>query len=192
MVRHYITDRHSLPAGQTLLNSIARNLRIADQIQIREKDLSASYLYALVKAALALPNPRKVAILVNTRVDIAIATRASGAHLPAGSASPQTWRKSAPRGFVIGVSCHTPEEVRIAAEEGADYVVFGPVFAPLSKGSLLVPRGLDGLAEAVKATSIPVFALGGITRENTPLCEAAGAKGIAGISLFQSQFFSGN
>jgi thiamine-phosphate pyrophosphorylase len=102
------------------------------------------------------------------------------------------WRKSAPGAFLIGVSCHTAEEVRIASEEGADYVVFGPVFTPLSKSSHLSPRGLDGLAQAVKTTSIPVFALGGVTRENTPLCEAAGAKGIAGISLFQSQFFSGS
>jgi thiamine-phosphate pyrophosphorylase len=192
VVRHYITDRHTLPPGQTLLDSIARNLRIVDQIQIREKDLSAHHLYALVKAALALPNPRKVAILVNTRVDIALATGASGAHFPAGSPSPRTWRKSAPSNFLIGVSCHTPEEVRIAAEEGADYAVFGPVFAPLSKSSGLAPRGLEGLAQAVKAASIPVFALGGVTKENTPLCEAAGAKGIAGISLFQSQFFSGS
>lgn len=192
MVRHYITDRHTLPAAQTLLDSIARNLRIADQIQIREKDLSTIHLYALVKAALSLPNPRKVAILVNTRVDIALAAGASGAHLPAGSPPAQMWRKSVPNGFLIGVSCHTPEEVRIAAEEGASYVVFGPVFAPLSKSSHLAPRGLEGLAHAVKAASIPVFALGGITRENIPLCEAAGAKGIAGISLFQSQFFSGS
>ena len=193
MVRHYITDRLTLPRGQSLLDSIARILQnSADQIQIREKDLSARDLFALVQAALTLPNPRNVAILVNTRVDIALAAGASGAHLPAGSPPPQSWRNLVPKGFLIGVSCHTPDEVATAEAEGADYVVFGPVFAPLSKSSPLAPRGLAGLAQAVKSTLIPVFALGGITRENAAQCQAAGAKGIAGITLFQSQFLSGS
>jgi thiamine-phosphate pyrophosphorylase len=191
MIRHYITDRLALSPGQSLLDSIARNLRTgADQIQIREKDLSARDLHALVQAALALPNPRNIPILVNTRVDIAIAAGASGSHLPAGSPGPQSWRNLVPQGFLIGVSCHTREEITTAEAEEADYVVFGPVFAPLSKTSNLAPRGLDGLAQAVKATRLPVFALGGITSENAPRCEAAGARGIAGISLFQSQFSS--
>ena len=187
MVRYYITDRHTLPARQTLLGSIAHNLRAgADWIQIREKDLSARDLRSLVQAALGLPNPRHVVILVNTRVDVALAAGASGAHLPAGSPPPQAWRAVVPKGFLIGVSCHTVEEVGAAQKEGADYVVFGPVFAPLSKASDLPPRGLDGLAQAVMAVSIPVFALGGITEENMPLCVASGAKGVAGISMFQS------
>jgi thiamine-phosphate pyrophosphorylase len=191
MIRHYITDRLTLPPGQSLLDSIANNLQTAaDQIQIREKDLSARDLYALVQAAMTLPNPRNIPILVNTRVDVALAAGASGAHLPAGSPPPQSWCNLVPKGFLIGVSCHTPDEVTAAEAEGADYVLFGPVFAPLSKTSDLAPRGLDGLAQAVKATRIPVFALGGVSRENAAQCEAAVAKGIAGISFFQSQFSS--
>jgi thiamine-phosphate pyrophosphorylase len=175
------------------LDSIAHNLQsAADQIQIREKDLSARDLFTLVQAAVALPNPRRVAILVNSRVDVALAAGASGVHLPSGSPPPQSWRNLVPKGFLIGVSCHTPNEVSTAEAEGADYVVFGPVFAPLSKSSPLAPRGLDGLAQAVKATRIPVLALGGITAENVAQCEAVGAKGIAGITLFQSQFLSGS
>lgn len=91
----------------------------------------------------------------------------------------------APAGFRIGVSCHTVEEVRRAELEGADYVLFGPVFAPISKTSNLAPRGIEGLAEAARAVRIPVIALGGVTRENADECVTAGAKGIAGISLFQ-------
>ena len=79
-----------------------------------------------------------------------------------------------------------PRELYEAAEvDGADYVYFGPVFAPLSKSSDLVPRGLDGLEAAARAVSIPVLALGGITLDKADSCVAAGAAGIAGISLFQ-------
>jgi thiamine-phosphate pyrophosphorylase len=187
MLRCYITDRRTLPSGRTLLDSISSNLQGgADWIQIREKDLSARELYTLVQAAMALPNPRHVPILVNSRVDVALAAGAAGAHLPSNSPAPQSWRGLVPKGFLIGVSCHTKEEVQTADQQGADYVVFGPVFPPLSKGSDLAPRGLDGLAEAVAATNLPVLALGGVTNENAGLCTAAGAKGIAGISLFQS------
>ena len=91
-----------------------------------------------------------------------------------------------PPGFLIGVSCHTLDEVRAAEEEGADYVVFGPVFAPRSKVTALAPRGIEALAEAARAVRIPVLALGGITRENAQDCMRAGAAGIAAISLFQS------
>lgn len=186
MPRCYITDRRTLPPGLTLLDSIARNLSSgADWIQIREKDLSARELYELVHAALALPNPRRVPILVNSRVDIALAARAAGAHLPSDSPPPSLWRGIAPKGFWIGVSCHTVDEVRAASKEGADYVLFGPVFAPISKTSDLPARGIEGLAQAAAATHIPVLALGGVTEENSPLCAQAGAGGIAGISLFQ-------
>ena len=78
------------------------------------------------------------------------------------------------------------EEVRTAEQEGADYVVFGPVFAPLSKVTALEPLGIDALAEAALAVRIPVLALGGITRENARDCMQAGAAGVAAISLFQS------
>jgi thiamine-phosphate pyrophosphorylase len=187
MLRCYITDRRTLPNGRTSLDFISSNLQAgADWIQIREKDLSARELYDLVQAAVALPNPRRVPILVNSRVDVALAAGAAGVHLPSNSPAPRSWRPLVPKGFLIGVSCHTKEEVQTADEQGADYVVFGPVFAPLSKGSDLAPRGLDRLAEAVALTNLPVLALGGVTNENAALCVAAGAKGIAGISLFQS------
>jgi len=186
VIRCYITDRHSL-RGETLLEAIARNLHAgADWVQIREKDLQARELFELVEAALALPNPRGVKILVNTRADVAVAAGAHGLHLPAGSPAPRRFRSLARPAVLMGVSCHTVAEV-LAAEAGdADYALFGPVFSPLSKKSDLPSHGLDGLHRATAATRIPVLALGGITSGNIADCIEAGAAGVAGISLFQS------
>ena len=100
----------------------------------------------------------------------------------------KAWRAITPPGFLLGVSCHSPEEVRAAAGEGADYVFFGPVFPPLSKPVQGPPVGLAGLARAVAAAAkIPVLALGGITRANAAACIETGAAGVAGISLYQME-----
>ena len=187
MVRCYITDRHSLPAGVTLIDNIARNLTAGiEWIQIREKDLSARDLFDLTRQVLSLPNGHNSKILVNTRVDVALAAGAAGAHLPAGSPAPRVWRAIVTPGFLIGISCHTVDEVLAAEDQGADYAVFGPVFAPRSKATGLEPRGIEGLAQAVRAVSIPVLALGGITATNAEDCVQTGATGIAAISLYQS------
>ena len=185
MIRCYITDSRTLGA-ESLLDVIAWNLAAGvTWIQIREKDLSARALFDLVEAALRLPNPHNSKILVNTRADVALAAGVAGAagvHLPSGSPPARVWKRP---GFLVGVSCHSVEEVRQAEAEGADYVVFGPVFAPISKSSRLAPRGLDGLKEAAATVRIPVLALGGVTRDNSQACVSAGAAGIAGITLFQ-------
>ena len=176
MIRYCITDRKL-----TSVESLLRSGRV-DWVQIRDKDLPARDLIELVRAAV----PWGGRILVNTRVDVAIAAGAAGVHLPAGSMAPQVWRAITPAGFLIGVSCHTLEEVVQAENEGADYVVFGPVFAPLSKTSDLIPRGLQELSRACASVKIPVLALGGITHQNALDCTKVGAAGIAGIALFQS------
>ena len=171
MITCAITDRH------------LRGLRSgADWVQVRDKDLAARELLETVRTAIA----SGAKIIVNTRIDVALAAGAAGLHLPAGSIPAWRWRTIAPPGFLIGVSCHTIDEVRAAENEGADYTFFSPVFAPISKTSDLVPHGIAGLAEAAQAVKIPVFALGGITRENVGACEEAGAAGIAGISIFEN------
>ena len=181
MIRCYITDRRTLSGS--LLDAIERNLAAGiTWIQIREKDLSARTLFELVEAALKLPNPHGSKFIVNTRADVAIAVGAAGVHLPSGSPPTRFWRQP---GFLVGVSCHSVDDVRNAETEGADYVVFGPVFPPRSKTVRAVPLGLDGLRQATSAVRIPVLALGGVTRENSAACISAGAAGIAGITIFQ-------
>jgi thiamine-phosphate pyrophosphorylase len=187
VLRCYITDRRRLPSREALLDTIARNLATGvDWIQIREKDLSARDLFDLVQCARALPHPAAAKILVNTRIDVALAAGAAGAHLPGGSPPPRHWRAIAPSDFLIGVSCHALDEARAAERDGADYILFGPVFTPRSKPADLPPCGLDRLAQAARAVKIPVLALGGITNHNAPQCASAGAAGVAAISLFQT------
>jgi len=170
--RYCITDSLEV-AGRAARDGV-------EMIQIRAKELSARALAELVLAAVALPGSSR--ILVNTRMDIALACGAHGVHLPANSVAPNVLRKIAPPGFLIGVSCHTIAELQAAEREGADFAVYGPVFSSVTKAG--TPMGLDAFREAVQQTRLPVYALGGVTRENAPLCIEAGAAGVAGISLF--------
>lgn len=182
MLRYYITDRNAAGGVDALLVHIARALHEGvDFIQIREKDLGARDLLELARRALRLPNPHGSRILVNSRLDIALAAGAHGVHLPANSPAPRELRPIVPANFLIGVSTHTLEELRAAASESADFAVFGPVFKAKPD-----PVGMAALREAAQAVAIPVLALGGVTESNTLECLQAGAAGVAGISMFQA------
>jgi len=186
MLRYYITDRQQLGGIERLLECIQKSITNGvSLIQIREKDLSGRALAELVRKVLSLPNPGGTKVLVNGRVDVALACGAHGVHLPAESIAPSRFRSIVPPEFIIGVSTHSREEVLAAEREGANLVVFGPVFEPISKATSAPPRGLDELKLLTSSVSIPVFALGGITPANAHLCMDAGAAGVAGISLFQ-------
>jgi thiamine-phosphate pyrophosphorylase len=172
MKRYCITDSLGV-AGRAARGGV-------EMIQIRAKQLSAKALSELVRAAVAARGSAR--ILVNTRIDVALACGAQGVHLPAGSIAPSAIRRIAPPQFLIGVSCHTVEELRAAENEGADFAVYGPVFESVTKS--VVPIGLDALRIACASVRLPVYALGGVTAANAALCIEAGAAGIAGISLF--------
>jgi thiamine-phosphate pyrophosphorylase len=192
LLLYYITDRTQLPgdvlAQRTLLLcKIAEAARCGvDYIQLREKDLSTRDLERLAIEAMRVvrensPNTR---LLINSRTDVALAADADGVHLRSEDILPSEVRLiwTSKRPCTIGVSRHSAEQVNRAASEGADFVVFGPVFE--KKDELARGVGLGALTQACKY-NIPVFALGGVTWENAKGCFGAGAAGIAGIRLFQ-------
>jgi thiamine-phosphate pyrophosphorylase len=181
----YVTDRRQL--RDPVLDHIEAAAQAGvDWIQIREKDLSARDLMELTIAARRLVPRGTARLLVNERLDIALAAGADGVHLPSDSAPVVAVRACTPPGFLIGVSCHRLDETRQAAQEGADFVVFGPVFDTPSKRAYGSPRGLDELAAVCRTSPIPVLAVGGIGTNNAPACLRAGAAGLAAISLFQN------
>ncbi len=179
----YVTDRRSV-AVRDLLRVIEQAIAAGvELIQIREKDLGTRPLLALVEAAVERARGTTTRILVNDRLDVALAARADGVHLPGHGFPVAEVRRSYPK-LLIGASCHDLDELRAAENGGADFVVFGPVFAPLSKTSQRSPVGVEKLTEAVRAVKIPVLAVGGITVENAGQSLRAGAAGLAAISLF--------
>lgn len=160
-----------------------------DWIQIREKDMPGERLAGLARAAMDLAKEGQ-RVLINNRLDVALATGAHGVHLGEASLPVEEvtrWLRSAKSSpdFLIGVSCHSLDSARSAEQGGARYVFFGPVFATPSKAALGAPQGLDRLAEVCRSVKIPVLAIGGITADNAPACLSAGASGIAAIRLFQ-------
>lgn len=156
-------------------------------VQIRERDLEAVELSRLVIAAIEIARPDGALVLVNDRLDVALATGADGVHLRSTSLSPATARRIATdcgRGdLLIGTSTHSIAEV-IASSADTDFVVFGPVFETASKLEFGPPLGLSKLAVAVRATYLPVIAIGGINLQNFQSVLDCGAAGIAGIGLF--------
>ena len=155
-------------------------------VQIREKSLPARELYKLTKSAVEITLGSQTRLLVNDRVDIALAAGADGVHLTAQSLPADVVRKICGPEFLIGVSTHSLAEAQAAQTGGADFVVFGPIFDTESKRVFGAPQGLDKLREVTdELGEFPVLAIGGITRDNLDACVSAGASGIAGISLFE-------
>jgi thiamine-phosphate pyrophosphorylase len=152
---------------------------LADYVHVRNKEIEPRELLALTRWYVG----RGHRVIVNTQADIAMAAGAAGVHLPSGSFAPSRLRLVVPPGFLVGVSCHSREELEQAEEEGADYAYLSPVFRPLSKAYDLTPLGLDGFSRMISGLRMPVIALGGITPERIDECLRAGAAGAAGITL---------
>ncbi len=169
-----------------------------DWVQIREKDLAARELLDLVRAAIAiareeLPGVHGAArIIVNDRLDVALAVGAAGVHLgrnsvPARAAINWLRAGNAPPNFLVGTSCHSIEDVGEAEGAGANYAFFGPVFDTPSKRAFGAPQGIARLEEVCRSARMPVIAIGGVNEENGVECIRAGAAGIAAIRRFQRE-----
>jgi thiamine-phosphate pyrophosphorylase len=218
LLLYYITDRTAFPGDEStrrrrLLYKISEAAAAGvDYIQLREKDLPIRDLESLAKEAMQIireqpltPDPCSPtpALLLNSRADVALATKAAGVHLRSNDITPQevraVWkcgagtpfdklragsaREFSPQDPLTAVSCHSPQEVAEAAATHATFAVFAPVFEKNNSPDA-TPAGLDQLREACRA-KIPVLALGGINIQNAKLCLEAGAAGIAAIRLFQ-------
>jgi thiamine-phosphate pyrophosphorylase len=189
---YYITARRQLEPGSDENGSIAalrEKVRAAfaagvDYVQIREKDLPGGRLARLVEEVATLPEKAACRLLVNERLDVALTCGADGVHLPSDSLPLEAVQSRAGANWLAGVSCHVEEDVERAASGGASYVLLGPVFATPSKPEG-PPLGIARLREICRRSPVPLFALGGVTRENAGACVQAGAAGIAGIRLFQ-------
>lgn len=200
MLRYAITSCALYPGDErqqlgALLQEAARWAADGvDFIQLREKDLSAACLAALSRQILQAIRfaASQTRLLINSRPDIAVATGAHGVHL---SAAPDELTPSHVRRLyaaakldtpIITVSCHTLDDVQRARVRNADAILFAPVFEKTVAGRVVASgQGLEALrAACVAASPTPVYALGGVTMENTAPCLNAGAAGVAGIRLF--------
>ena len=209
MLLYYITDRSQFPGDEDrrralLLERIAQAAAAGvDFIQLREKDLPARALAQLAESALKSIETQggSTKLLINSRLDVALATGAHGVHLTSADQTAEEVRVTASRAatgernLLVAVSCHSPGEVRLAARQGADFAVLAPIFEkvlrPSSSGAAAKQTGIgcDALRQATEPAAgeqrIPVLALGGVNLSNAIACMKAGAAGIAGIRLFQ-------
>jgi thiamine-phosphate pyrophosphorylase len=182
--RRLTTHEDGVEAGRLRLAELAREAVDAgiDIIQIREHDLETRALVDLVETIVEVASGSPTRVVVNDRLDVAITSGADGVHLRADSISPTAARSLAPPTFLLGRSVH---DVAAAVDSaGSDYLIAGTVFPTASKPSVDRFLGPAGFAKIVRATQIPVLAIGGITVARVRQVAATGAAGVAAIGLF--------
>jgi thiamine-phosphate pyrophosphorylase len=194
-----VTDRKAFDPADSIAR-VRESIRVAiaagaDWVQVREKALPGQALLGIVHDAVAAA-AAVARVIVNDRLDIALAAGAGGVHLgresaPAREVAAWCRRGNAPVEFSIGVSCHSLEEARAAESAGASYVFFGPVFETPSKKAFGKAQGIAKLAEVCGALQIPVIAIGGVDVQNGVECVRAGAAGVAAIRMFQEVSVAG-
>lgn len=176
-----VTDRHQV-RGRSLSTVLQHAIQAGVQaIQLRERDLSTGELLSLAGAIQAMATLNSVSVIINDRVDLAMALELQGVHLRADSLSIRSTRRMIGPHKLIGVSTHSAEDVRRASHDCADYVVLGPIFDTPSKRSFGPPLGLDLLADVCRHSPVPIFAIGGVTCERVHEVRQAGAHGVAVI-----------
>jgi len=194
---YLITNRQafhqSLDSEKEACRAQLETIRLAAQngiqlIQVREKDLSARALTDFTRQVIAVARPHGAKVLVNDRLDVALAANADGVHLRTTSISVSDIRNVANgmklEFFLIGVSTHSLAEAQAAETGRADFIVCGPVYETPSKREYGEPLGLEKFAEVCRAVRLPVLAIGGITLNNLHEPLQQGAAGIAAIGLF--------
>ena len=178
---YLVTDRRQ--TGGRLLAEVVEECLAAGlrAVQLREKDLPDAEFLALAHSLREATRRVGAGLFINGRLDAALAVGADG--LQRGHDAPPipVLRLRAP-GLIIGASVHSVDEARAAERDGADFIVFGPVYDTPSKRAYGPPQGVDALANVVKAVSVRVFAIGGITADRVAAVRAAGAHGVAVIS----------
>lgn len=181
-VRLYVVTDRQQTAGRALEEVVIAAARGgAGAIQLREKDLSARDLYALGARLQTGLAPYGVPLLINDRVDVALALDAAGVHLAGHSLPTALARRILGPNKLLGVSTHSVKEAQAAMTDGADFIVFGPVFETPSKLAYGPPQGLQRLAEVVRQVTIPVLGIGGIDLVNLSQVLQTGAYGVAMI-----------
>ncbi len=184
----YVTDRAAI--GDERFGSLLGVLRDAPDlsVQLREKNVSDREYFAWAGTCRERLGP-KVCLYVNRRLDIALAARTDGVHLPADGLPLSRVRTHTPRGFKIGVSTHSRDEAVRAIEGRADLVLLGPIFQTPSKMEYGPPLGVEALAGLPPRSghSAEVLAIGGINEERLEQLEPYRGRisGVAGIRLFQ-------
>jgi len=174
-----VTDRRQRPPVDQAREAADAGV---DLIHVRERDLEARALFELAAAVVEATRGSSAKVVVNDRVDVALTCGAGGVHLRGESIPAAQVRAIAPPGFLIGSSVRSGAEAGSAA--ASDYLVAGTVFPTASKPGMAAFLGVDGLAAVVRATTLPVLAIGGISVERAADVAATGARGVAAIGLF--------
>jgi thiamine-phosphate pyrophosphorylase len=179
VIRLYlVTDRRLVPDLVSAVRAALSRLPPGvAAVQLREKDLPAARLLDLAARLLPICRAASAPLLINDRVDVARAARADGVHLPSGGLPVAQARALLGPDRLVGASCHAAGEIAAAHRDGADFALFGPVWDSPGKTA----RGVLALSEAVRASPLPVLAIGGVTARTASRAIEAGASGIACI-----------
>jgi thiamine-phosphate pyrophosphorylase len=178
---HLITDREVCPDPAAVARLALDGLPPASvAVHVREKAVDGAALLSLARALAIEVHRAGQLLLVNDRLDVAIAAGADGVHLPSAGVPAADARRLLGPGALVGVSCHGAEDVRRAMAGSADYATFGPVFDTPSKRRYGSPVGIEAL-EPAAAIGLPLIGLGGVGLENASAVVAAGAYGVAAI-----------
>ncbi|HEX7512120.1 MAG TPA: thiamine phosphate synthase [Candidatus Methylomirabilis sp.] len=179
----YLATDRTQTGGRNLVEVLGQAMAAgAPAIQLREKGLDTVGLYRLAETLLTMTRKAGAALLINDRVDVAMALGADGVHLTRKSLPPREVRSLVGPRMLIGISCHGLEDVREAVDGGVDFVVLGPIYATLSKAPYGPPLAPGILREARRICPLPILAIGGIKAARVPEVVSAGADGVAAIS----------